>query len=257
VWFKVDDGLAFHHKTVKAGNAAMGLWVRAGAWCGALMTDGFVPDEILAVMGTSAQAARLVSAGLWIPVDGGYQFHGWGEWQPSKADVQAAKKKESLRKKNWREARLMEQANSQSAAGQGTMSRVKSTGQDAGQTADTTRDTGSGREGSSKSEGSPIAEGGAGGELPSRLPREACRLPENFKITPEMAEWGRTHVPHVNGRIETEKFRDYWKAASGQNARKKDWIAAWRTWMRNADERLGQRGNVHPQPRTDDGFWER
>lgn len=31
-WFKVDDHLAFHRKTLAAGNEAMGLWVRAGSW---------------------------------------------------------------------------------------------------------------------------------------------------------------------------------------------------------------------------------
>lgn len=29
VWFLVDDNLAFHDKVTKAGNAAMGAWVRA------------------------------------------------------------------------------------------------------------------------------------------------------------------------------------------------------------------------------------
>ena len=31
-WFNVDDGFAFHRKAVRAGNAAIGLWTRAGSW---------------------------------------------------------------------------------------------------------------------------------------------------------------------------------------------------------------------------------
>ena len=31
-WFKVDDNLALHPKVLGAGNAAMGMWVRAGSW---------------------------------------------------------------------------------------------------------------------------------------------------------------------------------------------------------------------------------
>lgn len=78
-WFKVDDDLAFHRKVVSAGNAAMGLWVRAGAWCAQHLTDGFVPDEMVAILGTTNQRAKLIKAGLWIEVDGGCLFHEWNE----------------------------------------------------------------------------------------------------------------------------------------------------------------------------------
>src|SRR4051812_35973880 len=88
-WFKVDDNLAFHHKVVAAGNPAIGLWARAGSLCAQQLTDGFVPDHMVAAMGTLAQAKRLVEVGLWDRVEGGYSFHGWAERQPSKAHVEA------------------------------------------------------------------------------------------------------------------------------------------------------------------------
>lgn len=78
-YFGVDDGFAFHRKAVKAGNAAIGLWTRAGAWSNHQLTDGFVPSDMVDVLGTPAQAERLVKAGLWITADGGYQFHQWAE----------------------------------------------------------------------------------------------------------------------------------------------------------------------------------
>lgn len=70
----------------------------------------------------------------------------------------------------------------------------------------------------------------------ARTPR-ASRLPEDFTVTPEMVAWARANVPHVDGRRETEKFVDHWRSASGAAARKTDWVAAWRNWMRKADER--------------------
>jgi hypothetical protein len=88
-WFKVDDNLAFHHKVIAAGNPALGLWVRAGSACAQQLTDGFVPDHLANVLGTLAQAERLVKVGLWDRVEGGYKFHGWSERQPSKASVEA------------------------------------------------------------------------------------------------------------------------------------------------------------------------
>lgn len=88
-WFKVDDNLAFHAKTMLAGNAAMGLWVRAGSWSSQQLTDGHIPSHIIAALGTHAQAGKLVSAGLWDFAEGGYQFHQWTERQPNSAAVKA------------------------------------------------------------------------------------------------------------------------------------------------------------------------
>lgn len=88
-WFKVDDTLAFHHKTVAAGNAAMGLWVRAGSWSMQTLSDGFVPDENIRLLGTTRQAQKLVDVGLWDRLPNGYAFHEWDDRQPTKAQVKA------------------------------------------------------------------------------------------------------------------------------------------------------------------------
>ena len=95
-WFKVDDQLAFHRKVVKAGNPAMGLWVRAGSWCAGAEQDGLVPDEIIAALGgTPAQAQRLTKTGLWHREPEGYRFHDWHIFQPSSTDLRLAREKES------------------------------------------------------------------------------------------------------------------------------------------------------------------
>lgn len=89
-WFKVDDNLAFHAKTVTAGNSAMGLWVRAGSWCAQQLTDGVVPRHmVVALGGTSTHAKRLVEAGLWHAIESGYRFHQWEQRQPSADEVRA------------------------------------------------------------------------------------------------------------------------------------------------------------------------
>ena len=88
-WFKVDDNLAFHQKTVAAGNSAMGLWVRAGSWCAQNLTDGHVPDHMIGRMGTQAQVEKLVSAGLWDRTKSGIVFHQWTDRQPLRVEVDA------------------------------------------------------------------------------------------------------------------------------------------------------------------------
>lgn len=87
-WFKVDDNLAFHAKTVAAGNAAMGLWVRAGSWSAQQLTDGLIPNHLVSSLGNQAQAKKLVEAGLWEKVAGGYRFWEWTERNPTRDQVE-------------------------------------------------------------------------------------------------------------------------------------------------------------------------
>lgn len=92
-WFQVDDQLGFHPKAITAGNAAMGLWVRAGSWCSLHITGGFVPTNIARSIGTPAQIKRLTESGLWMAVDGGYEFHQWGDRQLSKDEIEVRRQK--------------------------------------------------------------------------------------------------------------------------------------------------------------------
>lgn len=92
-WFQVDDQLAMHRKVCEAGNAAMGLWVRAGAWSMANLTEGFVSKPAAKTLGTASQAKALVSSGLWVEVEGGYQFHEWGARQLSAEQIAERRRK--------------------------------------------------------------------------------------------------------------------------------------------------------------------
>lgn len=98
--FRVDDGLDAHPKAQRAGDEALGMWVRAGAWCMRYLTDGFVPDWWVKQQprGT-AKAKRLADAGLWHRSEHedekGWQFHeftGNGR-QDSRAQIEADREK--------------------------------------------------------------------------------------------------------------------------------------------------------------------
>jgi DNA-binding transcriptional ArsR family regulator len=69
---------------------------------------------------------------------------------------------------------------------------------------------------------------------PAARPRAAtaARLPENFELTE--GRLGIASREGIDGRREFAKFCDHWRAASGANARKHDWDAAWRNWCRKA-----------------------
>lgn len=94
-WFKVDDTFHAHPKVLATDPAALGLWVVAGAWSGAHLTEGFVPDHALPRLlpDSAALARQLVASGLWRRVRGGYQFHDWTDYNPAASDVRAMREK--------------------------------------------------------------------------------------------------------------------------------------------------------------------
>jgi hypothetical protein len=91
-WIRLDDQIAHHPKFVKAGAVAAWLWVCGQSYCGRYLTDGFIPCDALSSLGTVAkperEAARLVAAGLWDSVDGGWQIHDYHDYQPTREEVE-------------------------------------------------------------------------------------------------------------------------------------------------------------------------
>lgn len=79
----------------------------------------------------------------------------------------------------------------------------------------------------------------------------ATRLPEDFALTPE-----RRAVAEAE-RLPADRtfadFCDYWRAASGQKARKCDWDATWRNWCRRqVDFRPARQQSGRPSALTDE-----
>lgn len=106
-WFRVDDSFYDHPKVFDASDCAVALWVRAGTWSARTLTDGFVPAGMLArLSGQPDEAAgELVRHGLWSRARGGYQFHDWEHYQPTKKAVENERRKARERMQKLREAR--------------------------------------------------------------------------------------------------------------------------------------------------------
>jgi uncharacterized protein YdaU (DUF1376 family) len=60
----------------------------------------------------------------------------------------------------------------------------------------------------------------------------ATRLPADWKLPPELAEWAKTARPDLNPEAVADKFRDYWHGKAGKDGAKLDWAATWRNWVR-------------------------
>lgn len=100
--FSVDDAWDNGPEVTRAGTAAFGLYCRCGAWCARNLQDGFVPSEIAAAYGTPEWAARLVSAGLWETVEGGYRMPHYLDRNESAEQVRRRRKADATRKARWR-----------------------------------------------------------------------------------------------------------------------------------------------------------
>jgi hypothetical protein len=94
-WVRIDDRAPEHRKQLAAGAVASWLWVCGLAYANRQPArDGFVPAAVLPMLypipGVTKQAARLVDAGLWERVEGGFQIHDYLDFQPSRAEVEQA-----------------------------------------------------------------------------------------------------------------------------------------------------------------------
>lgn len=59
-------------------------------------------------------------------------------------------------------------------------------------------------------------------------------IPENFTVTRDMILWvEENNYGHIDLSDETGRFIDHWKSKGEARA---DWVASWRTWIRNADK---------------------
>lgn len=102
-WFRLDDSFYSHPKVLKAGNEAVGLYVRCGTYAAAHVTDGFVDRSVVTLYGSEALAARLVDAGLWHRTRGGWNIHDYLDYNPSREAVEKERKAKAERQKRWRE----------------------------------------------------------------------------------------------------------------------------------------------------------
>jgi len=75
-----------------------------------------------------------------------------------------------------------------------------------------------------------------------------CRIPADFPNDDALL-WSTHAFPSVNQSEEAAKFRDHWLAKAGKDARKADWMATWRNWIRRTAKWQAER---NPPAGSDD-----
>lgn len=93
MWVKVDDTIAMHPKLLAAGGPAAWHFICGLTYCARYLTDGRIPataaPHLSAQRGGRRLTNRLVAAGLWEPVDGGYLVHDFLDYQISRDEAVA------------------------------------------------------------------------------------------------------------------------------------------------------------------------
>ena len=77
-------------KVLRLGLAAMGLHAWSISYCDHGLTDGFIPTGAWpALTGVSTAVKRLVDAGMWTAVTGGYLLHDYTNYNRTRAQVES------------------------------------------------------------------------------------------------------------------------------------------------------------------------
>ncbi len=118
-WARIDDNFFNHPKVRKSGKDAIIFYVAALCHCNAFLTEGFIADDMLDLVGMQAfqrrpkeLADRLVECDLLDRVEGGYLIHDFLDYNYSRTQIEEIKSKRSdAGKQGGRPAKANEKQN--------------------------------------------------------------------------------------------------------------------------------------------------
>lgn len=102
-WFRLEDGFHSHPKVIRAGNEAIGLYVRCGTYAAQHLTDGFIPEHVALLYGTPELAGALVRTKLWRRTRGGWLMPDYLDYNPSAEQVGREREARAERQARWRD----------------------------------------------------------------------------------------------------------------------------------------------------------
>jgi hypothetical protein len=236
-WAKVDDQWFAHRKVVGLSLGARGLWTTVLSWSCAQRSPQ-IPEHMVTFLAGGDPAAydlalELVAVGLWVETDDGWEIHDWREYQ----------------EKSLSEKRADAGRRGGKASGEARRSN------------DSTDDEATAKQTKQPDEANDEAGALPGPSRPDPTREEpgarkrAAKLPNGWRPDAVTLAAQRREFPAVDLERELASFADH-AASKGRTA--KDWTAAWRNWVRKADEYAG--GGKRAGPRhvdehtTTEGF---
>lgn len=193
------------------------LFVRILSFLASVPSDGFVTEKQLrsvvaiGLRNVPHLVTELTEAGLITAQDGGYVARSWHKWNRSVEEVGRLLAKDRERKA--RDSAEDAPNSARNPDGIQPDSKLQSS-----------------TEQSSTEQTSPNGDGGAR--------KRATRIPEPFIVTAQMRADMHAECPGLDIDAHTKQFVDYWRGESGPRASKKNWVAAWRFWLRRDAEKI-------------------
>ncbi|MEU9558021.1 hypothetical protein [Streptomyces fumanus] len=279
-WVKLDDRFPSHRKIALLPDRAFRLHVSALCWCSENLTDGRISDRelplIAKIRNVKATAQQLADAGVWNRTEGGWEIHDYLDYNPSREQVLAERKKNAERQERFRRRKN----GKPTPPGNGGSNGVTPGVPDAPETHDgdttatrrkhdgDTTATGSQREEPSEPQVDDFRNGvtnGApsrpdptptpsmadvGGEGDRSTGADAALLAPidaaNFAVTDGMRRWAHRdgYASLIDIDHSTAQFVSHYRSTG---ARRKSWPDAWQKWIRDDAKRAAERGAGRPQ----------
>jgi len=261
-WVKLDDRFPSHRKVALLSDRAFRLHVSAICWCSENLTDGRISDRELTLVahirGLKATAKQLEDAGLWDRTDDGWVIHDFLDYNPSREQTLAERKKNAERQEKFRRRR--------------NGKPVPPDGSDAPETHDgdtnaarrrhdgDTTATGKRHEVQADPQVSGIRNGVTNGAPSRPVPTPTPSMADaggdsagsgaheawpdgppapididGFTVTGQMRRWANAEYAHVDLNHSTNQFIAHYRSTG---TRRKNWPEAWRKWIAE-DSRRG------------------
>ncbi|HEY9370413.1 MAG TPA: hypothetical protein VIU94_18590 [Streptomyces sp.] len=283
-WVRLDDRFPSHRKVALLSDRAFRLHVSAICWCAENLTDGHIRERELPfvahVRSLKATAQQLEDAGVWDRVDDGWAIHDYLNYNPSREQVIAERKKNAARQDAFRQRRRGKPTPPNNGARNGSSNGVTRDGEmhDGDTTAARRRHDGdtnaheTRHEVEEESQVNAFRNGVTNG-APTRPVPEPLSMADvdgsstrssaaangalaptpievdGFQLTDSMRRWVHATYPGLDVDHATAQFVSHYRSTG---ARRKSWPDAWQKWIRDDAQRAAQRqqrpGNVIQLP---------
>lgn len=276
-WFALDDGFDSHPKVRKAGNAAVGLFVRLGVHATKHLTEGHLDGDIVRDYGTPATVRKLISVGMLHafghdckrceqPAEDGYVIHDYLDYNKSRAQIEVAREHARKRQQKGRDNARLGRDSRNSDANLNGNSRENGASfapnsrenaplfddETAGQDDTSRRDTHEGATGvpspplpshpygMADVDGESAGSAARGAEPDGLSPIDI----DGFALNDGLRRWAlKTFGPGLDVDYETAQFLDHFRA---QNVRRPNWPTEWQKWIRRSAKYASERANRPP-----------
>ena len=94
-WVRLDGDFPDHPKVVGLSDRAFRAFITGLCYCGRYLTDGDIPAPVAQSLARRPVMAELIGAGLWHQNGSGVVVHDYGEYQPTRAEVEELRRKRS------------------------------------------------------------------------------------------------------------------------------------------------------------------